>query len=213
MYVVSQPSARAALGLIVALVLSAGCIVPMTPAAMRSLAPHGSLVQGDRSLDYDPGVTWFTLPNGLTVALLPDDRANLVSVDVRYRVGAAEDPAGKSGLAHLVEHMTFDQRADPDGPTLNDRLHQVTLDRNASTTWDATHYPPGAPAPDLDELLAVEASRLAQGCHGIDPATFAREHAVVAQEINQRGASGLVSPVHAQLFGARHAYARSPGGT
>src|SRR3972149_4347192 len=53
--------------------------------------------------------------NGLRVIILPDPSASLVEIDVRYEVGAAEDPPGRGGLAHLAEHMMFEQH--PTGPT------------------------------------------------------------------------------------------------
>src|SRR5882724_10147293 len=82
----------------------------------------GSLVADQRSLDYKPGIVRWTLPNKLTVAAMPDDRANLVSVEVRYLVGAADDPPGKTGLAHLVEHIMLERRDEPSGPSVNNRL-------------------------------------------------------------------------------------------
>src|SRR5262245_63040133 len=51
--------------------------------------------------------------NGLRFVILPDPSTELVEVDVRYEVGAREDPEGKAGLAHVVEHMMFQLR--PDG--------------------------------------------------------------------------------------------------
>src|SRR4051794_737518 len=93
----------------------------------------GSMQVGERNLDYSHGVESFKLPNGLTVALAPEPRANLIAVDVRYLVGAVEDPAGKSGLAHLVEHMMFERRTSLDGPTLADRLAGAALYHNAAT--------------------------------------------------------------------------------
>ena len=53
-------------------------------------------------------------PNGVRFVLMPDATTQQVEVDVRYEVGAREDPRGKAGLAHLVEHLMFQQR--PDGP-------------------------------------------------------------------------------------------------
>jgi zinc protease len=168
----------------------------------------GSLVRADRSFVYDPGVAVFSLPNGLTVALVPDDRANLVSVDVRYLVGAADDPPGKAGLAHLVEHLMFGQRAQPGGATLGDRLTGVTLGYNASTSLDATHYTELALAGTLDDLLAIEATRMAVGCHGIDQPTFEREVAVVLQEYAQRASTDFFHTLHHEVFGSSHAYTR-----
>src|ERR1044071_5879613 len=70
----------------------------------------GSIKVNERSFDYSHGVESFKLPNGLTVALSPEPHANLVSVDVRYLVGAAEDPAGKSGLGHVGGRLLFGRR-------------------------------------------------------------------------------------------------------
>jgi zinc protease len=191
------------LGIMVVAGVAAAC-------GSSSVVRFGSLVRGDRSILYKPGVESFSLPNGLTVALVPDDRANLVSVDVRYLVGAADDPPGKAGLAHLVEHAMFDQRAAPGGPTLQDRLGDATLRFNAVTTLDATHFDEVALAPRLDDLLAIEATRMAVGCHGIDEPTFERERAVVIQEAAQRGPHELRDAIHRAVFGASHAYARDP---
>ena len=51
--------------------------------------------------------TRFTLPNGLTVVVSEDHKAPVVAVSVWYRVGSAEEPKGKTGFAHLFEHLMF----------------------------------------------------------------------------------------------------------
>jgi predicted Zn-dependent peptidase len=57
--------------------------------------------------------------NGLRFVLMPDPTTQLVEVDVRYDVGAAEDPPGQAGMAHLAEHLMFQQRpAGPRSPSL-----------------------------------------------------------------------------------------------
>lgn len=173
---------------------------------------YGSLRVGDRSLDYKPGIQWWALPNKLIVALVPDDRVNLVSVDVRYLVGAAEDPPGKAGLAHLVEHVMFEQRTAPGAPSMGERLGQVALTHNAATSWDATHYAEVALAERLDDVLGIEATRMALGCSGIAPADFERERAIVQQEIAQRGTHAFGKALRAAMFGAGHAYSRPIGG-
>jgi hypothetical protein len=109
-------------------------------SSQRSNVRLGSLTPSPRSLDYDPGIVSWKLPNQLTVAMMPDRRVNLVSVEVRYQVGAAEDPPGKTGLAHLVEHVMFARRVGPGGPEVADRLSAAALRFNAWTTWDSTHY-------------------------------------------------------------------------
>jgi zinc protease len=174
---------------------------------------YGSLIMSERAFNYRHNVEFFTMANGLVVALLPDAHANLVSVDIRYRTGAADDPVGKTGLAHLVEHVTFEQRDEPGGPTLNDLLALAALGHNAETTWDATHYHEFALAGKLDELLKIEATRMTRGCAGLDQAAVDHERAVVLQELAQRGPHSLLDAVMGDLFGATHRYAAGVGGT
>src|SRR3954467_15047036 len=75
--------------------------------------------------------------NGLRFVVMPDTTTQLVEVDVRYEVGSREDPPGKAGLAHPVEHLMFQQR--PDGPSskpVMQLLESMTLNMNAYTNWD-----------------------------------------------------------------------------
>jgi len=88
-------------------------IVMLAACSSRSHIRLGSLVPGERSLDYNSRIVSWKLANQLTVAVMPDQRVNLVSVEVRYMVGAADEPPGKTGLAHLVEHLMFARRARP----------------------------------------------------------------------------------------------------
>jgi hypothetical protein len=77
-------------------------------------------------------VSW-KLANQLMVAMMPDPRVNLVSVEVRYMVGAADEPAGKPGLAHRVEHVMFARRAGPGGPDIYNQLAAAALSYQAGT--------------------------------------------------------------------------------
>jgi SOS response regulatory protein OraA/RecX len=107
---------------------------------------------------------------------MPDETTQLVEVDVRYDVGSREDPPGKAGLAHLVEHLMFQQK--PDGPTsppLMQAINDITTFFNAYTIWDTTHYMMSARAEQLDALLKIEAMRLYYGCQSITNEEFERE--------------------------------------
>ena len=99
----------------------------------RSNMRLGSLVPSQRSFEYDPGIASWKLANQLTVALMPDHRGNLVSVEVRYMVGAADEPPGKTGLAHLVEHLMFARRAGPGGPDIYNQLSEAATIRMRRT--------------------------------------------------------------------------------
>jgi zinc protease len=154
--------------------------------------------------------------NGLRFVVMPDPTTQLAEVDVRYEVGSREDPPGKAGLAHLVEHLMFQQR--PDGPGTKPLMHvlqQATLNLNAYTNWDTTHYMLSARAEMLDALVKVEAMRMFYGCQTISEDEFLREREVVRNEIrgNNRSAEGLIPQLTlAAIYPPGHAYAQMVGG-
>src|SRR5690242_3880328 len=81
------------------------------------------------------------LDNGLRLIVLPDRNTPMVHVAVRYEVGSREDPPGKAGLAHLVEHMMFQHHLlGPERPATFDLLPQLATFFNAYTNFDKTHY-------------------------------------------------------------------------
>jgi zinc protease len=162
-------------------------------------------------IEFSPRVEVFDLPNHLTLAVAPEASTNLVLVDVRYPVGAADDPPGKTGLSHFVEHILFTMRDGPGQPTLADRMSTVTLSFNAYTTADETHYSAVALAANLRAVLDIERDRMSADCTRIDDELLEREKDVVIQEINERGGAEAGRFVSA-LFGADHAYARGVSG-
>ncbi|HEY4178618.1 MAG TPA: insulinase family protein, partial [Kofleriaceae bacterium] len=79
--------------------------------------------------------------NGMRFVIMPDPSTELVEVDVHYDVGSREDPQGKAGLAHLVEHLMFQPRPDgPNTPPIFQTLLDMASFMNAFTNWDSTHY-------------------------------------------------------------------------
>ncbi|WP_375766542.1 insulinase family protein [Archangium gephyra] len=170
----------------------------------------GKLKPEQRDLNLDHGIVLMRAQNGLRIALMQDTRTNLVGVDVRYLVGAAEDPPGRAGLAHLVEHLLFTVRAEADGPTIADELSDAALYHNAWTNSDETHYTAKALADQLPKLLALEARRMQVTCDRIDEAMFERERDIVLAEDAERHAHH--EPLHdelmATLWGKKHPYAR-----
>ncbi len=129
------------------------------------------------------------LPNGLRFVVIPDDTTHLVQVDVRYNVGSNQDPPGKAGLAHLVEHMQFQHRLEAGDkvlPPIFTLLPQIAVFFNAYTNWDTTHYMLGGVKEDLTTLLRLEAARMAAPCQKIPVEEFEREREVVRNEIRQR---------------------------
>lgn len=175
------------------------------PARRRPAAPNDEIRLPASSIQ---------LRNGLTVIVLPDPRSPLVEVDVRYAVGAAEDPDDKEGLAHLVEHYTFLSRPEgADGPSLMALLRQATLVFNAYTDLDSTHYMNLVGRDQVEVVLSLEAARMALDCTTIDEATFAREREVVRNEAALRGGTDEGARLLRDIYGAGHPYAHSVGGS
>lgn len=125
-----------------------------------------------------------TLPNGLKVFSIRDPSTANVAVQMWYAVGSKNDPAGRSGFAHLFEHLMFKGTRDMP-PEFFDRLTEdVGGANNASTNDDYTNYFETAPASHLEPLLWAEAERL--GGLVVDEADFKSERAVVEEELRQR---------------------------
>ncbi len=153
---------------------------------------------------------------GLRLVIMRAATTQLVEVDVRYEVGSREDPPGKAGLAHLVEHLMFQQR--PDGPATKPLMHFLqlaTLNMNAYTNWDTTHYMVTARAEQLDALVKVEAMRMFYGCQTIPEEEFLREREVVRNEIRggNRSAEGRIPQLTlSAIYPKGHAYEQMIGG-
>ena len=155
-----------------------------------------------------------TLANGLRVYALPDKSTASVAIEVIYDVGAKNDPAGRSGFAHMFEHLMFKATRNL-VPEQFDRLTEdVGGNNNASTHDDFTEYHEVVPANHLQPLLFAEAERM--GSLVIDAPVFASERHVVEEELRQGEARPygklFQTDVPAISF-AVHPYARSPIGS
>jgi zinc protease len=153
--------------------------------------------------------------NGLRFVIMPDESTQLAQVDIRYDVGSREDPPGRAGLAHLVEHMMFQVRPDgPNTPPIFQTILDLATDMNAYTNWDTTHYYMASRAENLDSMLKIEAMRMYYGCQNVPQGEFEREREVVRNEIRaQSSAEGqLYQYVEAAFYPKGHAYERMIGG-
>ena len=135
-----------------------------------------------------------TLANGLRVYALPDASTASVSVAVWYDVGAKHDPAGRSGFAHLFEHMMFMATANMPVATLDRMTEDVGGFTNASTRDDYTNYYETVPANHLEPILWAEAERM--GSLVVEQAVFDSERLVVIEEFRE---DVLASP-YGRLF-------------
>ena len=135
-----------------------------------------------------------TLPNGLRVFSAVDRTTPNVTVQVWYGVGSKDDPVGRSGFAHLFEHMMFKATRDMPSETIDRMTEDVGGFNNASTYDDFTNYYEVVPANHLQRLLWVESQRL--GSLVVDEATFKSERDVVKEELRQ----SVLSQPYGRLF-------------
>ena len=125
-----------------------------------------------------------TLANGLEVYAARDHGTPTVAINVWYHVGSKDDPAGRSGFAHLFEHIMF-KGTKHMKPEMIDRLTEdVGGFNNAYTADDVTVYYEVVPSNHLERLLWAEAERMAT--LKVDEANFRSEREVVKQEFLQR---------------------------
>jgi zinc protease len=136
------------------------------------------------------------LANGLQVITVESRTSPTVSVQVWYHVGSRDDPPGRSGFAHLFEHMMFKSTSNLKAEQFDRLTEDVGGANNASTGDDVTEYHEVVPSNHLETLLWAEAERMAN--LKVDEGNFRSERAVVEEEYRQRV---LASP-YGRLFNA-----------
>src|SRR5579862_8207549 len=124
------------------------------------------------------------LSNGLTVVLAEDHSTPIVHLQLRYHVGSKNEKPGRTGFAHLFEHLMFkgSKNVQPDGHT--SMISEIGGQSNAYTTDDETVFWETVPAQYLPMIVWLEADRMAT--LRIDKETFANERAVVKEERRMR---------------------------
>lgn len=154
-------------------------------AGAMALAPMGLLAAsvGDTlpRLDY----TRFVLPNGLTVVVHEDHKAPVVAVGIWYHIGSADEPAGKTGFAHLFEHLMFSGSEHHAG-TYFQPFEQVGATNMNGTTWfDRTNYFETVPTTAVDMALWMESDRMGHLLGAIGQKELDTQRGVVQNEKRQ----------------------------
>ncbi|HTX02409.1 MAG TPA: pitrilysin family protein [Candidatus Acidoferrales bacterium] len=124
------------------------------------------------------------LANGLRAITLEDHRSATAAVNIAYRVGGKDDPPGRSGFAHLFEHLMFKGTKRTGAETIDRLTEDVGGFNNAFTTEDYTNYYEVIPSNYLETILWAEADRLSGLI--VDAANFDTERDVVISEYDQR---------------------------
>jgi zinc protease len=128
----------------------------------------------------------YTLPNGLQVILSQDRRLPLVAVNLWYHVGPANEEPGRTGFAHLFEHLMF-QGSKHTPPDSHFQMLEAAgaTDINGTTDYDRTNYFETLPANQLELALWIESDRMGYLLDTVDQAALSNQQDVVRNERRQ----------------------------
>src|SRR6185437_6407282 len=107
-----------------------------------------------------PKIADFTLSNGLELVVIPDHRVPVVTHMIWYKVGAADETPGKSGLAHFLEHLMFKGTTFHPAGQFSEVVAHMGGRENAFTTNDYTAYFQRVPSERLKTVMQFEADRM-----------------------------------------------------
>ncbi|WP_246800699.1 M16 family metallopeptidase [Mesorhizobium amorphae] len=108
----------------------------------------------------DGKVADFLLNNGMEVVVVPDHRAPIVTHMVWYKAGSADEPIGKSGIAHFFEHLMFKATANHAAGELNRAVAEIGGSHNAFTFYDFTAFYQRVAPSALEQMMGFEADRM-----------------------------------------------------
>ncbi|MBC8139854.1 MAG: insulinase family protein [Armatimonadetes bacterium] len=137
-----------------------------------------------------------TLPNGLRVLASENHQTPTVAIYVFYKVGSKDDPPGRSGFAHLFEHLMFKSTKNMASEQLDRLTEDVGGANNAYTADDVTVYHETVPSNHLERLLWAEAERMSNLT--VDEKNFKSERAVVQEEFRQSYAANPYGDLYLQ---------------
>ncbi len=181
-----------------------------TPA--KKPAPRAAAAPAKAAAVKPIAYTTRTLANGLRVYAIRDTKTANVSVQVWYDVGSKDDPKGKSGFAHMFEHLMFKATRNLKSENFDRLTEDVGGYNNASTNDDYTNYYEVVPANHLERLLFAEADRMSALV--VEPVSYASERDVVKEELRLRTLATpygkLYSIYYPEISYKVHPYAR-PG--
>lgn len=190
--------------------LAASLLVPGCGGGAGSSTKTPELPTPSRELNLDSEAGLIEFDNGLRLFVVPDPYTRLIEFDVRHHVGSRDDPTGKAGIAHFVEHLMFQIGADgPDSTRLMQELPRHTLFFNAFTSSDETHYMHMGLSNELENYFKYTARRLQYDCAEVPEAAFERERDVVRNEHRWRfgGPFGVIyNKVFELAFPEGHPY-------
>jgi zinc protease len=154
---------------------------PFAVLVVHALAPVALAAQARVTVPY----TIDTLANGLTLIVHEDHSVPIVSTNVWYRVGSGDEQPGRTGFAHLFEHLMFMGSEHAPYPAFDRMLEAVGANNNGSTWYDRTNYFEEGPSNSLALMLWLEADRMGWFLPTMDSAKLDLQRDVVKNERRQ----------------------------
>ncbi|MFC4698681.1 M16 family metallopeptidase [Glaciecola siphonariae] len=158
----------------------------------------------------------FQLDNGLTVVVHEDRKAPVVAVAVWYKVGSKDEPAGKTGFAHLFEHLMFNGTENYDDEWFGPLQEVGATGLNGTTSFDRTNYFQTVPTPALDRILWMESDRMGHLLGAITQDKLDEQRGVVQNEKRQgedQPYGKVFDRIIPGIFPVGHPYAHLPIGS
>lgn len=158
----------------------------------------------------------FQLANGLTVIVHEDHKAPVVAVSTWYNVGSKDEPKGKTGFAHLFEHLMFNGSDNLPGDFFEYLERIGATDYNGTTAFDRTNYFETVPKAALERALFMESDRMGYLLGSVDQKKLDNQRGVVQNEKRQgdNRPGGLVNyEIFGTLFPEGHPYHHLPIGS
>ncbi len=159
-------------------------VLPLLSLLAFASAPRASLAQ-EGAEEIDIPYQKYVLDNGLTLIVHEDPKAPIVAVNVWYHVGSKNEKPGKTGFAHLFEHLMFNGSENFDDDYFQPFERVGATDMNGTTNPDRTNYFQNVPAPALDLALWMESDRMGNMLPAVDQERLDEQRGVVQNEKRQ----------------------------
>jgi zinc protease len=159
-------------------------LIPCAAAALLAADPppaHGAPAAAAVDIPFEQ----FVLPNGLRVLVHTDHKAPIVAVNIWYHVGSKNEARGRSGFAHLFEHLMFQGSENHKGEFFEPFELVGATDQNGTTNSDRTNYFENVPTTALDVALWMESDRMGHLLGALDQALLDEQRGVVQNEKRQ----------------------------
>jgi zinc protease len=173
-------------------------------------SPQAARAQSAGSAQVEIKYDEFTLPNGLRVIVHTDRKAPVVAVNLWYHVGSKNEQPGRTGFAHLFEHLMFQGSENHKAEYFEPYELVGVTDQNGTTNQDRTNYFQNVPTTALDMALWMESDRMGHLLGAIDQKSLDEQRGVVQNEKrqgeNQPYGRRISAKIFEALYPAGHPY-------